>query len=283
MLFAILCALSFFGAVMVCAGTGAFDTLRFLWLLPLGCVGNFLILVLLAFVFLLIVCAFIDPAKPRDKDSAWFRWMIMEYVHTILTVLPIKVRTRGMEKKLPQGRFMLVCNHLDNIDPAFLYYCFPKGQMSFVAKRETVNMPIVNKALPKLLCPAINRENDREALKTILRCIQLLKTDTVSIAVFPEGRINPYRKLAHFRPGVFKIAQKADVPVVVCTLKGTNHVIPRLLKLKGSTVDVHLLDIIEPETHRELSTVELADRIYTMMAQDLGPENILTPEEEENT
>lgn len=283
MLFAILCALSFFGAVMVCAGTGAFDTLHFLWLLPLGCVGNFLILALVAFAFLLIVCAFIDPAKPRDKDSAWFRWMIMEYVHTILTVLPIKVRTRGMEKKMPQGRFMLVCNHLDNIDPAFLYYCFPQGQMSFVAKRETANMPIVNKALPKLLCPTINRENDREALKSILRCIQLLKTDTVSIAVFPEGRINPYRKLAHFRPGVFKIAQKAEVPVVVCTLKGTNHVIPRLLKLKGSAVDVHLLGVIPPQEHLQKTTVEVAEKIYTMMAQDLGPENILTPEEEENT
>ena len=283
MLFAMLCALSFFGAVLFCAGTGAFDTLQFLWLLPLGCIGGFLLLAVLCFGFLLIVCAFIDPEKPREKDTPWFRWLIMQYIHTILTVLPIKIRTQGMETKLPEGRFMLVCNHLDNIDPAFLYYCFPQGQMSFVAKRETANMPVVNKALPKLLCPTINRENDREALKSILRCIQLLKTDTVSIAVFPEGRINPYRKLAHFRPGVFKIAQKAEVPVVVCTLKGTNHVIPRLLKLKGSAVDVHLLGVIPPQEHLQKTTVEVAEKIYTMMAQDLGPENILTPEEEENT
>jgi len=283
MLFAMLCALSFFASVMLCAGTGAFDTLHFLWLLPLGYVGSFLLLAVLNFVFLLIVCAFTDPEKPREKDTPWFRWLIMQYVHTILTVLPIKVRTKGMETEFPEGRFMLVCNHLDNIDPAFLYYCFPEGQMAFVAKRETANMPIVNKALPKLLCPTINRENDREALKSILRCIHLLKTDTVSIAVFPEGRINPYRKLAHFRPGVFKIAQKAEVPIVVCTLQGTNHVIPRLLKLKGSTVDVHLLSVIQPQEHENLSTVELAERIYTMMAQDLGPENILTPEEEDNT
>lgn len=280
MLFAMLCALSFFVAVLLCAGTGAFDTLQFLWLLPLGCVGSFLLLAVLCFAFLLIVCAFIDQEKPREKDSPWFRWLIMQYVHTILTVLPIKVHTQGMETKLPNGRFMLVCNHLDNIDPAFLYYCFPQGQMSFVAKRETANMPIVNKALPKLLCPTINRENDREALKSILRCIQLLKTDTVSIAVFPEGRINPYRKLAHFRPGVFKIAQKAEVPIVVCTLQGTNHVISRLLKLKGSSVDVHLLGIIQPEEHLQMSTVELAEQIYAMMAQDLGPDNVLTPEEE---
>ena len=35
----------------------------------------------------------------------------------------------------------------------------------------------------------LNRENDREALKTIVTCIRLLKDDEVSIGVFPEGGI----------------------------------------------------------------------------------------------
>ena len=55
MLFAMLCALSFFVAVLLCAGTGAFDTLQFLWLLPLGGVGSFLLMAVLCFAFLLIV------------------------------------------------------------------------------------------------------------------------------------------------------------------------------------------------------------------------------------
>lgn len=280
MLFGLLCAVSFFLAVMLCVGTGAFDTLHFLWLLPVGCLGSFLMLMVLGFVILVIVCALIDPDKPRDKDNPCFRWMVMEYVHTILTVLPIKIRTQGMEKSLPTGRFLLVANHLDNIDPAFLYYCFPKSQIAFVGKKETEGMFLVNKAMPMLLCPTIDRENDKEALKTILRCINLLKSDTVSIAVFPEGRINSYRKLAHFRPGVFKIAQKAKVPIVVCTIQGTNHVIKRLLKGKRSTVDVHLLDVIPAQTLEGKTTVEIADAIYTMMAQDLGPEKVLSAEEE---
>ena len=283
MLLTILCAVSFFGAVMLCVGTGAFDTLGFLWLLPVGYIGIFLALVALGFVFFVIVCAGIDPDKPRQKDTPWFRWMVMEIVNVAIKVLPIRVRTTGLEKLPTDGRFLLVSNHLDNIDPAFFYYCFPKSQLAFVGKQETKNMFLVNKVMPKLLCPTINRENDREALKTILRCISLLKNDTVSIAIFPEGRINPYRKLAHFRPGVFKIAQKANVPIVVCTLQGTNHVLPRLLKGKGSTVELHLLDVIPPEALEGRNTVEIAEEIYAMMAGDLGPENVLTPEEEENT
>ena len=200
-----------------------------------------------------------------------------------MTVLPVRIETKGLEKIPTQGRFLLVCNHLDNIDPAFLLHCFPKSQLAFVAKREAGSMFLVNKVMPMLLCQYINRENDKEALKTILKCISLLKEDKASVAIFPEGRINPYRKLAHFRPGVFKIAQKANVPVVVCTLQNTNKVIRRLLKCKGSTVKVHLLDVIPAEEIVGRQTTEVAERIYEIMAADLGPENVLTPEEEENT
>lgn len=262
---------------------GGYDGLHWLWQIPAVFAGSFIVLCGAVFGALLLMCHFINPDKPRDKDAPWFRRFIMEAVHAVITVLPVKVRTQGREKIPADGRFLLVSNHIDNIDPALFFYCFPKSQLAFVGKKETSQMFLVNKVMPKLLCPTINRENDREALKTILRCIGLLKADTVSIAIFPEGRINPYRKLAHFRPGVFKIAQKANVPIVVCTLQGTNHVIPNLLKLKPSTVEVHLLDVIQPGRFAGKTTVDIAEEVYAIMAADLGPENVLTPEEEENT
>ncbi len=253
-----------------------------LWLIPVFLVGGFLVYAALAFGLLLLICAFIDPEKPRENDNPHFRKMIMTYIHAVLTILPVKIRAKGLEKTPKDGRFLLVCNHLDNIDPAFLFYCFPKSQLAFVAKKETKNMFLVKKVLPVLLCQQINRENDREALKTIIKCISLLKEDKVSVAIFPEGRINKYRKLAHFRPGVFKMAQKAQVPIVVCTMLGTNHVIGNLLKCKGSAVDVHLLDVITPEQFAGKTTVDIAEQVYKIMAADLGEENVLTPAEEEN-
>ncbi len=271
------------GAVLVCVGANAFAGLHFLWLLPVSYVGCFLILAALAFGIFVLACALIDPDKERQEDSPRFRAFVGTYLHAVLTVLPIRLETKGLEKIPTDGRFLLVCNHLDNIDPAFLLHCFPKSQLAFVAKRETGSMFLVNKVMPKLLCQYINRENDREALKTILKCISLLKEDKVSIAIFPEGRINPYRKLAHFRPGVFKIAQKAQVPIVVCTLQNTNKAIGRLLKWKGTTIKLHLLDVIPAEEIAGVPTTEVAERIYMMMAQDLGPENVLTAQEEENT
>lgn len=275
--------ISVLAALALCNSLGGFADLSWLWQLPVGFIASFLLLAAAMFGLFVLICARIDPDKPRDADSPWFRWFLMQLIHAVVTVLPVRVHTRGTEKIPKQGRFLLVSNHLDNIDPAIFYYVFPKSRLAFVGKKETRDMFLVNKAMPKLLCPTINRENDREALKTILRCVQLLKSDTVSVAVFPEGRINPYRKLAHFRPGVFKIAQKANVPIVVCTLQGSDHVLPRLMKGKGSKVELHLLDVIQPEQLQGKTTVEIAQQIYDMMAQDLGAENILTPEEEENT
>ena len=282
MLLGLVISLSLLAAVLLCAGTGAFDTLSFLWLLPVGLVGSFLLLVALGFGIFLLICKCIDPDKPREKDSPWFRWLVLEIINLLFKVLPIRLRTRGFENAPKDGRFLLACNHLDNIDPTFLLHCLRQHPMAFVAKQESKHMFLVNKVMPMLLCPYINRENDREALKTILRCISLLKNDTVSVAIFPEGRINKYRKLAHFRPGVFKIAQKAQVPIVVCTLQGSNQALKRVLKLRSAPVEVHLLEVIQPETIADKTTVEVAEYVYELMAKDLGPENVLTPEEEEN-
>ena len=283
MLFVLLSFIAAVGTAAVCFFTRAFYTNLWMWLLPVSYIGFFLALLLVAFGGLLLGCAFIDPEKEREKDSPAFRRLVLWYIDLILTLIPVKLSTYGLEKMPEEGRFLLVCNHLHEIDPAILLHCFPKKNIAFVAKQETKNMFLINKVLPKLLCPTINRENDKEALKTILRCIKLLKEDTVSIGIFPEGRINKFRKLAHFRPGVFKIAQKAKVPVVVCTLQNTDLVLKNMKKLKSTPVHMHLLDVIPVEELENATTVELAERIYTMMADDLGPERVLTPEEEENT
>jgi 1-acyl-sn-glycerol-3-phosphate acyltransferase len=165
-----------------------------------------------------------------------------------------------------------VSNHRDNIDPAFLLTCFRKKQLAFISKREVQEMFLVGKLMHKLLCQPINRENDREALKTILKCVRILEEDKASVAVFPEGYIYDDRKLHHFRPGVFKIATKTKVPIVVCTLRGTHEALPKAMRLKRSEVEVRLLQVIYPEEYENMTTVELSEQIYARMAADLGPE-----------
>ena len=267
-------------SVGVCLLGGCFAGLSWLWVLPLSFVGAFLVLLLLAFLFLLAVIGRLKPDATYEHDSRFYRTVTNLYISLIITLVGLKFETKGLEKRPKEGRFLLVSNHLHEIDPAILMHFFPKSQLAFVAKQEVMNMFLIGKLLPVLMGQLLNRENDREALKTILTCIRLLKEDEVSIGVFPEGGINELRKFKHLKPGVFKIAQKAKVPIVVCSLRGTHHVVGDLLKLKRSTVSVHVLEVLSTQWQEGKTTVEIADYVHSLIAADLGPENCYP---EENT
>ena len=243
-----------------------------LWTCPVLFVGFCLVFLLIAFLILWAFSASVDKTKPQEHDSKFYRRIVMLYIEALIPLVRLKIETAGLEKMPDVKRIMLVCNHQNEGDPGILMHYFRKYELSFVAKKEVQSMFIMGGLMHKLVCQPINRENDREALKSILRCIQLLKTDEVSIGAFPEGGIFDKDKLHPFRSGVFKIAQKANVPIVVCTLKGTSDLFANMRKLKKTNVRLHLVDVIPAEEVKGANTVELGERIYQMMLEDLGPE-----------
>ena len=246
-----------------------------LWTGALLAVGVFLGLALLVFLFLLAVCKRIDQSVPQEKDSKFHRVLAGLVIGAALPVLRIRIKTKGLEKMPTEGRFLLVCNHCNDSDPIILLHVLRKFQLAFISKRENSTMFVIGPMMHKILCQLINRENDREALKTILKCIQILKEDLASVAVFPEGGIlSEDGKLHHFRPGVFKIAQKADVPIVVCTLKGTKDVVRNIKRLRGSKTELSVLEVIPAAELKGVTTVDIAHRCYRLMAADLGPDLI---------
>jgi len=270
MLIGLILFLTVLGGLGICYASGAFLGFSWLWTLPLSFVGLFVLLLALAVGFLWLVCELGHSDKPQENDSRFYRTLANLYAEAIIQLFPVRITTRGLEKTPKDGRFLLVCNHLHEADPVILLHYFKKSQLAFISKRENNDMFIVGKIMPKLMCQLVNRENDREALKTIVKCIQLLKEDKVSVAVFPEGYIREDRKFHQFRPGVFKIAQKANVPIVVCTVRDTYKIIPNFLKGKSTDVELHLLEVIPTEELQGKTTVEIADRIHAMMAEDLG-------------
>ena len=267
-------------SALICGCAGSFGSLQWLWLLPLGWLGVFLGIILLVFLLVLVMCAFVDLEKEQERDNRFYRTVLYLIADAAHTVLQVRVRPEGLAKLPAGGRVLLVCNHLDNVDPVIIMHQVKKKQtLAFIAKREAGGMFVVGKFMHKLLCQRLNRENDREALKTILRCIDILKKDKASIAVFPEGGIRGGNVLHPFRHGVFKIALRTQVPVVVCTLWGTQNVIHNGLRLKSTDVDFHVLGVVEPETYKGMTAVELGHMVHAMMAKDLGPDRVLSVEE----
>ena len=241
-----------------------------LWLLPVLFAAIWLGLALIAFLFLWALCLLVDLEKEQEQDDRFYRGVMHLYIEALISLFRVRIQTQGLEKTPKDGRFLLVCNHQHEADPAILMHYFKKNQLAFISKREARRMFIVGPMMHRTLCQLINRENDREALKTILRCIQLIKEDAVSVAVFPEGGIKDLGKLSHFRSGVFKIAQKAGVPIVICTLKNTADFVRNGLRLKPTNVTLHLVDVIPAEALKGRTTVDIAEQVYALMLADLG-------------
>ena len=275
MLLGIICAVSLLSAVGTCLASGAFFSLTWLWVLPVSFVGSVLGWVILYFLFLCVLAALVDIKKPQETDSKLYRFMISLTARTVFPILGARIHTEGLEKVPQDGRFMLVCNHIHILDPVVLLARMPKAQLAFISKRENQSMFLVGKFMHKILCQPINRENDREALKTILKCISIIKEDKASIGVFPEGYTSMDGLLHPFRSGVFKIAQKADVPVVVCTMQNTNKVFPNFLKLKSTHVHLHVVDVIPAQELKGVTAVDIGERVHQLMADDLGPDLVL--------
>lgn len=274
MLFWMNILLSLIGAGAIALSAGRW------WLMPLAAVGLWLALLLLSAAFLLLVCAFVDQRRPQEKESPFFRCLAKQYIDFFVRVARLRIHTQGMEK-MPRGPVFLVCNHLNDIDPGVLMHLFPEHKLSFLSKRENREKIVIGPVMHKLRCPLVHRENDREALKAILQAVRILQEGNNSVGAFPEGYTSLDGKLHSFRSGVFKIAQKARVPIVVCTLRRTQTVLPALCKGKSSEVTFHLVGVLEPAQIQGRTAVEVAKQVYGMMIEDLGEDFL--PETPQNT
>lgn len=271
MLFGIVTGIAAAGSAAICGASGGFESLGWLWMVPVWFVVLWLAQVAAMFGVLMLALRRVDLEVPQEEDSPFFRTLARLVVPFVKTVLGLRIETSGLEKTPKDGRFLLVCNHLDDSDPVILLHCFRNSQLAFISKRENKDMFVVGKLMHKLQCQLVNRENDREALKCILKCIEILKNDRASVAVFPEGYESLDGRLLPFRAGVFKIAQKAQVPIVVCTLQETERVIANLKKFKPlPKVKLHLLEVIPAEELVGKTTVDIAQRVRGIMLADLA-------------
>ena len=176
-----------------CALTWAasgFATLHALWQVPVFFAGSFLALVLLFLLVVLISCLFVDPKKLLEKPSGYFRFLLNEFCRLALALGGVHVNVTGLEKVPRDSRFLLVSNHRFAFDPLVFYSSMPWADLAFLSKKENFSIFVVAQIMRKVLCLPVDRNNDRESLKSILKAIQFIKDDKASIAVFPEGRTN---------------------------------------------------------------------------------------------
>lgn len=236
-------------------------------------IGAILAFGILSFSVVIITSLFINTKKEYNKDSKYCRFLINLSTFCTMRFCNVHFHVTGKEK-LPskKTRFLLISNHRSNFDPIADWYVFRKYQVSFITKPENLKIPFYGKIIQKCCCMPINRENPRLAIPTIERSIKLLKSDSVSVGVYPEGTRSKTLELLPFHASVFKIATKSEVPVVVTTIYGTEK-IHKNFPFKRTDVYVDILEVISADVVKSIKSVELSDKCEAIIKANMNNYN----------
>ena len=248
-LFVLLSALAAWGVLSLGGG----------WLLA---VLSFLLVFLLAQLLWLAVFALLvrkvdltQEGAVQDARARYVTEKTCEYLCFLAGAIPSFI---GLDK-LPQDRgFLLVSNHRSLFDPLLLMWKLSPYHIAFITKPANFNYPFFRPIGSAGGYLTIDRENDREALKTILRAADYLKRGVCSVGIYPEGTRSRTGELLPFHYGSFKIAQRGNAPVAVCCVSGTEK-LKRGLLLCPHRVRFEVLELIPAEQVKAMSPKELAE------------------------
>jgi len=216
---------------------------------------------------LLISSLFVDPKREYTQNSRFYRWLLHTASGAAIKLLGVHIHVTGMEKVPSDTRFLLVSNHRSNYDPILTWQIFKDYDLAFVSKPENFKIPMFGRIIRKCCFLPIDREDPRKAIVTIQKAAELIKADTVSVGIYPEGTRSREKEMLPFHNGVFKIAKKADVPIVIVSVSGTDQICHRLFR--GVDVYVRVLDVIPAKKVAEAKTAELGDTVRMIIHHDL--------------
>lgn len=231
-------------------------------------IGSLLCLVLL-YILVIAVCALlVNPEKEYQKYNRVYRFLLNLTVTVGLKLLRVRVHVSGIGKIPKDTQVLFVSNHRSNFDPIITWYGLKAWKIGFISKPENFKIPFYGRIIRKCCCLPIDRENPRKAIVTVNKASKLLKKQEVSIGVYPEGTRSKTRELLPFHNGVFKIAQKADVPIVILSIVGTERIAKRT-PFKPTDVYLDVLEVFPRENTQGIRTETIGMMACRLIATNI--------------
>ena len=218
----------------------------------------------------LIIMGFFYPARPiSDKQRPFAHFIAVAGSDLICFWTRVRPHLRGEEKLPEDTRFLMVSNHRTALDPFSAIAAMRRHNIAFVSKPSNMALPSLGRLAYGVGFLPIDRENDREALKTILLAADYMKKGICSMYIYPEGTRSRSGELLEFHAGSFKAAQRAAVPLVIAAVSGTDR-IKKNFPWRRSDVYIDILGTVPAEEVRAEKTAELALRAREMIAAALA-------------
>jgi 1-acyl-sn-glycerol-3-phosphate acyltransferase len=187
-----------------------------------------------------------------------------------LSLLPIAGHTevKGRENIPKKGGVCFVSNHCGFFDIVILL-AFCGRPFGFIAKKELLYVPFMNAWVYMLGGLFIDRGNVRNAIKTINKGVQRIKSGG-SMIIFPEGTRSKGRGLLPFHPGSLKLATQAGAVIVPVAIEGSYEVFEKNYRVVTAKTSIAFLEPIDTKSiPLEDRKQILCDRIYSAIKEEL--------------
>lgn len=264
MTYYIIVFISFFIAVSTVTVYGILDRWFWPWIALLTFINVFLLCIAAFLLYCAVLSVFVDKKKPILHQNRYYYHIIVQTAFLLLKILRVKIKVSGLEQVPEKENFLFVCNHIHWLDPAVPLLLFRKRHIAFISRKENHAYPVAGSFLHEAACLPIDRENDREALKTINRAAQFITDGVCSIGIYPEGWVSQNGELMEFRNGAFRIAKKAGCPVVVAHISGTDKILKKPF-WKKREVFLEIKGIVPKEFVFENKTAEIGNLAREIM------------------
>lgn len=199
-----------------------------------------------------------EPAK-RSLIYEICRRLAWLLFHTFLPV-----RYEHPERLRIDAPFIVIGNHLSNLDPIIIALAIPGYQVNFLAKKELAKVGVVRWFLAKLHAIFVDRHNsDMEAMRA---CVKVTRSGGI-LGIFPEGTRHHQGLMEEIESGVALIALRSGVPLVPVYIQGKLRLFRRLDVLVGNPIP---MDDLRAEGVNAQTCQQLLGRItqtYAEMAE----------------
>ena len=182
-----------------------------------------------------------DEQTTREGHAKNYR-MAQGLCRGILKIGGAKLHVKGEENLCYEGTAVYMGTHKSYLDIVIMITLIDEP-LIFIGKAEVDKLPFIRTWFKAIGGIYMDREDIRQSFRVIVEAIEQLKKG-YSVAVFPEGTRSKGRELADFKAGSFKLATKANVPIVPIAMQDTFELLEEKRRLRPARIGVNIGEII---------------------------------------
>ncbi len=171
-------------------------------------------------------------------------------------------------KNLPQeGGYIMFPNHQGKYDALGIIYTHEKP-CSIVMDEAKSNTILVKQFIDMLHGKRLVKNDLRQSIRIIKEMAEETAAGKKFI-IFPEGGYyHNHNEICEFKPGCFKSAMKAKVPIVPVVLVDSYRVFEEW-SIRKVTTQVHYLPYIPYEEYKDMTAVEVSDMVHDRIKEHM--------------